>query len=247
MITFLIIATAFVAGFVQSVTGFGCNVVMMAVLPFLITVTEAAVVSDLCAIALVYALTWTYRISVDWRKVALPAVFYFIFGAASIRLSASLGNLKPLEGLLGFFLFIFAIIMGPLSDKIHLKGNVPAAVGCGTISGIMGGLFSMGGPGMAFYNLSVAESKEEYLGNSSFFLALAATENNALRIAAGLVTEKMLPWALGGAIAMLLGKVLGDRVVRIMLVNTLKKSVYGLMGLSGVITLLKSAGIFAAG
>ena len=100
---------------------------------------------------------------------------------------------------------------------------------------------------MAFYNLSVAESKEEYLGNCSFFLALAATENNALRIAAGLVTEKMLPWALGGAIAMLLGKVLGDRVVRIMPVNTLKKSVYGLMGLSGVITLLKSAGIFAAG
>ena len=46
---------------------------------------------------------------------------------------------------------------------------------------------------------------------------------------------------------MLLGKVLGDRVVRIMPVNTLKKSVYGLMGLSGVITLLKSAGIFAAG
>ena len=205
MITLCIVMTAFVAGFVQAVTGFGCNIIMMAVLPFLIAVTDAAVVSDLCAAALVYALTWKYRSSLNGRKIALPIVFYFAFGALMIRVSVYIGNLRVLESLLGFFLLIFAVINTFFSDAIHIKGNIPAAVICGTVSGIMGGLFSMGGPGMAFYNLSVSETKEEYLGNSSLFLALAATENNLLRIAGGLVTEPMNPWALGGGAAGLLG------------------------------------------
>ena len=239
-----IMATAFAAGFVQAVTGFGCNVVMMAVLPFLLSVTEAAVVSDLCAAALVFALTWKYREHIQGRKLILPAVFYFAFGALMIRLSAYMGDLKFLESLLGFLLLVFAVVMGFFSNKIQIKGSVPAAVACGTISGIMGGLFAMGGPGMAFYNLAAADSKEEYLGNSSLFLALAAVENNALRIAGGLVTGQMIPWALGGAAAMLLGKVFGNRVVQRMPVETLNRSVYGLMGVSGILTLLKSAGIF---
>lgn len=245
MIALCIVATAFAAGFVQAVTGFGCNVVMMAVLPFLLTVTEATVVSDLCAAALVFALTWKYRAHIQGRKIILPAVFYFAFGALMICLSVYMGDLKFLESLLGLLLLVFAAAMGFFSNRIRIKGSVPAAVACGTISGIMGGLFAMGGPGMAFYNLAVADSKEEYLGNSSLFLALAAVENNALRIAGGLVTERMLPWALGGAAAMLLGKVLGDRVVRRMPVEALKRSVYSLMGLSGLLTLLKSAGLFS--
>ncbi len=245
MITLCIVMTAFVAGFVQAVTGFGCNIIMMAVLPFLIAVTDAAVVSDLCAAALVYALTWKYRSSLNGRKIALPIVFYFAFGALMIRVSVYIGNLRVLESLLGFFLLIFAVINTFFSDAIHIKGNIPAAVICGTVSGIMGGLFSMGGPGMAFYNLSVSETKEEYLGNSSLFLALAATENNLLRIAGGLVTEPMIPWALGGAGAMLLGKVLGDRAVQKMPIDRIKRSVYGLMGVSGLLTLLKGAGVFS--
>ena len=107
MITFLIIVTAFAAGFVQSVTGFGCNIVMMAVLPFLITVTEAAVVSDLCAIALVYALTWTYRAKMDWRKIVLPAVCYFIFGGSGHTPVGQPGKSKAPgrpAGLLSFYL-----------------------------------------------------------------------------------------------------------------------------------------------
>ena len=240
MITASIIVTAFAAGFVQAVTGFGCGIIMMAVLPFLFAgVTEAAVVSDLCAAALLYALAWKYKDSIRWKKILVPVLFYFIFSAVTIRMAVYMGDLKILGRLLGLLLLVFAGIMAFFSDRIHMTGSIPAAVICGTISGIMGGLFAMGGPGMAFYNLSVSETKEEYLGNNCLFLSLAATENNVLRIAGGLAEREMLPWFIGGTVAMLLGKLLGDKVVRNMPVEILKRSVYGLMGVSGLLSLIK--------
>jgi hypothetical protein len=101
-------------------------------------------------------------------------------------------------------------------------------------------MFSIGGPLMVLYFMSITDSKEEYLGTIQTFFAICAAYNLALRTYRGLFTMDLMGYALLGVVAIFLGLKLGNRVVDRIDDKMMQKIVCIMIGISGITTFLSA-------
>jgi len=238
MIYAVVACMALLGGTVQTVTGFGGGVVMMLALPYFFGMVQAPALSSIICMGLTYALAWKFRKYVDFKSVLVPAVAYVICSVVTISVVHKL-DMEIMSLAFGVFLILLSIYSLAFSNRIHLEANWRTGLVCGGVSGVLSGLFGIGGPLMAVYFVSATKSKETYIGSTQFLFSLGGTVNFLMRVFRGIYTVDMIPLTLVGVLAISLGKLLGLRIVEKLNPETIRKLVYLFVGISGVITVCK--------
>lgn len=223
---------------VQRVTGFGFGIIVMTMFPYLLpSYGEATALSGL--LALVTAMLPAIRTVkyVPWKKL-LPILFTFLvvsFFAVHIVTKVDGGNLKHI---LGLVLILISLYFFFLSERIHIRPTMPLQVGLGTLSGMMGGMFSMQGPPAIIYFMSAASGKMEYIALTQWYFFSGNLMMSLFRARAGLVTPEVLEGWLVGVPAVLAGLWIGARLFDKIRIEALRKIVYAFLGLSGVVAMI---------
>lgn len=238
MIYFVIAITSVLAGIVQGVTGFGTGVVLMMILPLYFALPQAAGISVAIAVGLCVAMCVRYRKDLKVKKVLLPCAWTIVCSSLAIHYSLSV-NPDILKKIFGIFLIILSVyyLFFSKSDP-DKKMSLPMAVFCVTGSGICDGLFGIGGPLMVLYFLSNTRSKREYLGTLQVFFLINGIYGTVFRITQGILGVRHLTFVGIGWLGILAGMFLANRVVDRMNAGLLRKLVYIMIGVSGIINLI---------
>lgn len=230
-----VVIPAVLAALVQSVTGFGSGIVLMVFLPLVFSVGQSVAFAQSLSLVITILLFFQYRRAANLKVLLLPLIFYFpIFFAAlslAVRVQSEFLNL-----ILGIIFLGIAVLNIFYSDKLCLRANIPTALTCTALNAMVDAFFGIGGPFIVIYFLAIAKTKEEYLGTLQAYFMICGVYGVTLRILKHQITWSMVPLMDVGVIALLVGAFLGSKVVNRIDALTLKKLVYGFIGVAGIIT-----------
>ena len=240
MVVYLVITfSSILAGCVQAVTGFGGGIMQMQFLPYFFPMNVAPAIGECTCTPLNWAIAWNYRKQINWRLVWIPTICYMAFSTLSIWLSTKV-DLGGLKLVFGIFLIVLSIYFIFFSGKLKVSGSLFTAFLCSSVSGLLSGLFGIGGPTMAMYYLAVTNGKEEYLGTMNMVFAFCMIYQLIARFTAGILTFDMIPILIVGIAGVLVGRIFGSKIVDRIDGEKLKKIVYIFLAVSGVITTINA-------
>ncbi len=223
------------ATIVQTVSGFGFGIIVMALMPHFISSTTACatLVGIICIVSSIL-IAWRHRKKLNVKMSLLPLIVYFPVSYLVIH-SVGVVQEGTLRKMLGIVLILLSLYFFFFSRHLHIKPAARNGLIAGAVSAVLGGLFSTGGPPMAVYNLAISEDdKEQYLANMQTFFAATCTYNTAIRAVHGYVTKEVLLMSAVGIIASFGGILIGNRIFDRINAAQQRKMVYVLMLVSGI-------------
>lgn len=234
----IILPLAALAGFIQAFTGFGAAAILMTVLPYTFSMLQAPAITQIICTFLAATMAWHFRKSINLKLMIWPTIIYT---AASLVVVPFVKNfdLHILTIIFGGFLVVLSIYSLTLDKKLKVSGSVSALIGCSALSGVLGGLFGVGGPTMALYLFAVSESREEYLGTLQLLFVISNLAVTASRIVNGIITADILTVCAVGAAGILAGKHLGYKVGDKLDADKMRVAVNLCVGFSGIFTILQ--------
>jgi len=230
----LIVLGTLVGSYVQSVTGFGFGIVAMMFLPHLLAFTEANVLSSIlgCFTSVMVILSM-YR-QVNWKNIIFPLISCSITNYLAVSYVSGAKN-EMLTLLLGIALFILSIYFFFFSSRIRIRATWYSGLIAGSVSGVMSGLFAIGGPPVVVYFLQSEKDTDTYVATISAYFVINGIISITMKALNGFVTGNVFIGMAFGIVGMLLGSVLGKRTRSAINPQLLKKAVYGVMAVSGLI------------
>lgn len=221
------------------VCGFGLGVFCMMFFPYVMGHTmEAAALINIVAFTQSVIFAIKYRKHTNWRLLAVPIAAYFVFSWLTVRFASGLGN-DTLRTLLGVFMLGLSIYFFFIAKRVRMKPCARNGVIAGGLGGIMSGLFSIGGPPIGLYFSSATEEKEAYLATIQTYYVLSNAYIIALRVSHGFVTKHVLVCAVFALTGMALGSFLGNTIFKKLHADHLRKAMYAMMAVSGLIMILE--------
>ena len=239
-IYFILIAIITLFGsYIQGVTGFGFGIFSMMFLPSILMYTEANVLSSmLSSMSSLISALLTFR-KIHFKNLCFPVLGCLIstyFAVSFIKAQSS----KTLTLLLGIALFVLSIYFFFFTNKIKIKPTWYAGLIAGVISGIMGGMFAIGGPPVVIYFIQSEEDSDHYLATISSYFVFSGIIQILIKANAGFITASVL-WAFAvGIVCMLVGSFIGKLTRDKTDPKKIKKVVYGVMAVSGIINIVTS-------
>ena len=235
----LIASVTLLASYVQSVTGFAFGIVAMIFLPHLLIYTEANLLSSILSTATsLFIVLATYK-KINWKNLFFPLAGSLITSYFSIVFMKSSEN-DTLILLLGIALFLLSVYFFFFSDKIKLKPSWYSGLIAGSLSGMMNGMFAIGGPPVVIYYMQSEDDTDSYLATISTFFVLSGIIGASMKIASGFMSPMVWDGVLYGGIGMLLGAFLGKITRKKAKPKLIKKAVYAVMAISGAINIITS-------
>ena len=227
------------ASFTQGVTGFGFGIIAMVFLPFFLLYTEANVLSSiLSTITSLLVLIFTYK-NVDWKNLIFPLLGSVVTNYFAITFVKGAEN-QLLTLLLGIALFCLSIYFFFFSNKIKIRATWYSGLIAGTISGVMSGLFSIGGPPVVIYYMQSQENTDEYLATISAYFVISGIISVGMKAFSGFITTNVL-WGIAvGGLGMLVGSILAKFTREKLNPVVIRKSVYVVMMVSGLVNVITS-------
>lgn len=239
LIPILICALISMAGaFTQRVSGFGYGIVVMMVYPYIMAYGSSATLSGVVSIIFASYVAFTMRKHIKIKQVVLPLITYTVMNYLATSFIAT-ADTSLLKRILGGALILLSIYFLIFSKRIKLRANNGTALIAGSLSGVMAGLFAMGGPPMVLYFLSANDdSTDDYLATIQLFFALSNIISTVTRAIKGMFTQEVFIMLVPAIAGMLLGTFIGKKVYTKLSSDIVKKCVYGFMAFSGLISLI---------
>ncbi len=230
----LIAVISLAASYVQSVTGFGFGIVAMIFLPSLLMYTEANVLSSiLSSVTSVLVVIAMYR-KIDWKNLAFPLIGSFFANYIAITFMKNAKN-EILILLLGVALLVLSAYFFFYSDKIKIRPTWYAGFIAGSISGVMSGLFAIGGPRVVVYYMQSEKDTNNYLATISAYFVFSGIISITMKAMSSFVTLNVWVSLVIGFAGMFAGYFLGKCTRSKINAQMVKKAVYGVMAASGLI------------
>ncbi|MCL2367654.1 MAG: sulfite exporter TauE/SafE family protein [Oscillospiraceae bacterium] len=236
----VIVVTAmvmFLGATAQASTGFGFALISMAILPLMLPVADILIMVPFVSLpGIIIVFIKNFR-HINYRILAIPAIISFIITIIGFRVVLASENVLIMR-LLGGVLLLLSVYFYFFSHKVRIPVNNASATVVGLTSGVLGGLFGIGGPPMALFCAMATRDKQEYIATTqAFFVIVLTTRIIDIILFVGFTetVATILPFALGAA---LLGMVLGMYIFNKMNVTVLQKAVYVVMALAGLSFLL---------
>lgn len=223
------------AAFVQRVSGFGLGIFAMIFLPHILpSHTAAAAIAGLfsCVTTTYNAIRYRQHIAF---KTAIPMIAASLVTITVAVRFATLVSADIFKMLLGCVLILMSLYFIFFSKRVSLRPTVSGGLISGSLGGLLGGLFSTGGPPAVLYLTNAVEDNLVYFATVQFYFCftnLYATANRAL---SGIITRQVLVYAAVGILGCLVGDRLGSRVFRKLDAGSLKKVIYIGMIISGIL------------
>ena len=236
----LIFLLTIVASFIQRLSGFGFGIFVMMFFPFFLpSYGESVMLSGLLAgsTALMIAVkNWKY---IRWRMMWIVTFFNVLFSFVATEYMRSLSN-DVLKQCLGVVLTLIALYFLFGEGRMgRIFKSKPAQITIGSVSGVMGGMFAMPGPPVVLYCISTLEDKKEYVATLQAFSVVFNSFYTIFRFNAGFYSENTWLWWVMGIGGAVIGSLLGSRCFELISNQTLKRIVYVMMIVSGMIAFLK--------
>ncbi len=227
-----------IAGIVQAVTGFGSVLFMMIFLPFFFDMLDAPTLALVINQLYCMVLLWKYRRYVQWKVVMMPTILYTAGNFVVAQFVGGL-ELRVLTIAFALFLMVLSVYFLAVARRIKVKPRPAVGVAVGALSGVTGGLFAIGGPPVAIYMVAATDDYKSYQGCMQFLFTVTGIGNLLGRYFGGVLHAEILPYAAVGTACILLGAVVGNRIVKRLNANTFRLVVYIFVGVSGLILLLQ--------
>lgn len=226
------------ASFIQRVSGFGFGIFVMIFFPlFLPSYGESTMLSGLLAGSTALLICIRNFKHIRWKLIGNLIIYNLIASWIAIEYMASLGN-DSLKRIFGIVFVIVALYSLFCEGKIRILQNRWAAPLSGTVSGIMGGMFAMPGPPIVLYCIERIENKQAYITTLQAFSVILNIFYTAFRSNAGFFSDHILLWWATGLCGVMVGSSLGGKFLSRIDGRTLKKAVYTLLLISGLIAML---------
>lgn len=226
------------AGIVQSITGFGSSVTMMLVMPWFMDMHSASALSGAATLGLTGVLAWKYRKKLRLKSIMLPLTVYSVASVLAVNFAGGM-DMEFLSMLLGVFFILLSLFFLFFSERLRLRDSVPTAFICAAVSGIISGIFSLGGPLMTLYFVSVTDDREDYLARSQVMYFITGSIILVSRVFKGLYTVSLIPLTLLGMAGVNAGKIIGLRLAGHIDGKAFRKLVYISVGIAGLVTVLE--------
>ncbi|MBR5210757.1 MAG: sulfite exporter TauE/SafE family protein [Paludibacteraceae bacterium] len=234
----LLIVCACGAGFVQRTVGFGFGIFLIPLL-FLLGVMDGdyksiVSLSSMMAATLSLITVWNLRKSLNWRYI-WPLLIVFIPTSTFFSYVMFGTDASWLKIILGVTLILLSIYFTFFKkDGIKINPNWVNTISLGSLSGLMGGLFSMQGPPVVYYYLSTQGTKEEYMAQTQCFFLLGNLWMTLLRAGEGIITVDVGRNYFIAIAGCLTGMWIGAHIYNKMNNNLLLKMIYIFLAYSGV-------------
>ncbi len=227
------------AGYIQSVTGFAFGIVAMIFLPHLLVYTEANLLSSILSTLTSAVMILSVARHIDWKNLLFPlvgSIFANYFAITFVKQAQ--GELLTL--LLGIALFGLSIYFFFFSHKIRFRPTPVAGLIAGLASGVLSGLFSIGGPPIVIYYMQSERETEKYLATVSAYFVLSGFFAIGMKVFSGFFTAQVGVGLAIGLPLLLLGSLLGRLTRGHLSPAAMKKAVYGVMAVSGIVNVVTS-------
>jgi hypothetical protein len=206
-----IAAVAFLAAFVQGITGFGSALLAMPLLALLLGVRVAAPLVALLSLAMNVALLIPARRRLPWGR-AWPLLGGSLVGIPFGVLFLDRADARLARVALGAAL----VASGLLLQRCRLPagGGVGPALGTGAVAGLLGGAFNFSGPPVILYAASRPWAKEETHATLQLYFLASNVAIVAGQALSGLTTAPVVRAAATALPALAAGALAGWAVHR---------------------------------
>lgn len=233
-----LLAVCCAGSFLQRVAGFGFGIFVMMFFPYLLpTHAEAAALSGLFSCCTCTFNAIRCRRQIPWKQI-LPLM---IMAMVTIPLAVGFSKVAPagvMKRLLGLTFIGLSLYFLFFSQKIRFRPTLLSGGIVGAVSGVLGGLFSTGGPPVVLYLVQATTDKEVYFAGIQAFFAVTNLYTALTRAFGGIMTLPVFQAFGVGIFGCLLGNFLGGKVFDRLDGQKLRRVVHIGMILSGVTMLL---------
>lgn len=235
----IIIAGSLLAGFIQSVSGFGAGVIMTLLLTqFFDPVAAVALNVSVCTVMTLYLIV-QFRKYIQWRLIVLPLIPYLIVSTLINKVMTGL-DVKMLGVLFGVFQIILAVYYLFFAAVVKPRKDAGTAIAIGGISGATASLFGVGGPFLSLYMVAVSSSPKSYTANLQCVFVISNIVILSEKLAAGHYPVSAWYFTVAGALAIVAGARLGIKLLNKLDSEKMKRVVYWFLLASGITTVLQN-------
>lgn len=223
---------------VQAICGFGYGPVNMSLLPYLMPYSQAVALSGLCGATTGTMVAVTNIKHVIWRIMWPCTLASIVMSGVCVWASAFAAD-RLMMLLLGGALIAVGVYSIFFSDRIHIRPTVTNGIIAGALSGMMSGLFAVGGPPVALYLIHATKTNDEYRSTLNMHFFLNAFMTTFMRWYNGVFTRPVLIVYALLLVAMAIGVWIGGKIFHTLDQKRLRTIVYGYLIVSGVMMFLK--------
>ena len=237
-ILLLIFLLTICAGFIQRVSGFGFGIFVMMFFPvFLPSYGESAALSGLLAGSTALVIAIRNFKHIQWSVMLYLLVTNIIVSFLAIEYMASMSG-ESLKKCFGAMFVLIAIYFLFVDGRRQIPQNGITKTLLGALSGIMGGMFAMPGPPIVLYCINCIKDKMAYIATLQAFSVVLNVFYSAFRARVGFFADDIMLWWSVGIVGGIIGTVLGSCLFSRIDGNMLKKIVYVLLLVSGVVAMI---------
>ena len=229
----------FFASIVQGVSGFAFGLIVLMVFPHIFGYTSALAITNLMALFLLTYNGYLYRKHANWSWVPLGIASSAIMDLVGIMILKHVGDNPVWHTLMGVLFILMAIYVLWGQNQIQLHPTRRTLVICMGISGLIMGMFVVGGPIAAAFFLVATKTKEEYLGTMQIISVFGVLIDVTLRVINGMYTFELVKFAFIGVVFMVVGLLIARKLVSRMDALMLRRIVCAVMAIDGLVMLLR--------
>ena len=233
----LVALIALVGSFVQSTTGFGYAVTVMALWPLLVPFRTAVVMELFTALFMNVAIVVRYWKFINWKQLLAPGLAAIVTNWVGLQIMQNSAD-AVLRRILGAALMVLAVYFMFFSEKLRIRPTLRNGVIAGGVAGLTGGMFSIGGPPIVAYYLAATQDKREYTATTQAFFIITVISLLAMHLYMGNVTAQVVQVSAVALAGLAVGTAAGLAVFRRLSLGVIKKLVYAFMLAMGLYILI---------
>lgn len=239
--TAYVLAVVFAATLIRSTLGFGEALVAVPLLALRLPLSVAAPLAVLVSVAMAAVI-----VAQDWQHVQLRSATRLILAALpgiplGILLLAE-GNEHVVKLVLGIIIIGFSVYSLAERRALHLREDHPGwMLGCGFLSGVLGGAYGMNGPPLAVYGALRRWSPQHFRATLQGYFLVASLAGLAGYAALGIWTAEVTRYFLLSLPALVIATLIGRGVNRRMRGHSFFRLVYVGLAVIGTVLIVEAA------
>lgn len=201
------------AALVQGISGFAFNMIVLMVFPHLFGYTSSLALGGLLAVVANFYSVALYRKHINWTWVFRWLAVYLVADLLAVFVLKKVGDHPIWYTLMGVIFVLMAIYLLWGQKLIRVQASVTTLLVTAILSGLIMGMFGVGGPLLAAFFLVATHGNKEYLGTSQLAGGCAMGIDFLIRMGNGMFPMALAGYALLGFVVMIAGALLAKRLV----------------------------------
>lgn len=231
---FTLIVVSLFGAMIQATIGFGFPVFGMIFFPMVFPFATAVTLCQWAGTLGVAYFCIKYWSHIRWRTL-LPFIAPALVVGIALTWYSSQVSVQHLKLGLGFVLLGIATILLLFPERAKLTPSPLTGGAMGALSGVLNGLFAIGGPPVALYLLPAIGEKIAYIATVNTYFVAFKFVSLPIRLTNGSISREHIGFLIASLVSMTAGSVIGDKIMRLVPKRLLEILVYSFVGISGVI------------